>query len=71
MFYLMMHSTLLRLYGIKHMVKDHSVRGNPLPPQTTFQLLELAARFFICIIPDRITHTTAFVTSRGALAGMT
>ena len=34
MFYLMMHSThfILRLYGIRHMVKDHSdrERGNPL-----------------------------------------
>ena len=36
MFYLMMHSThfILRLYGVGHMVKDHSdsEKGNPLPP---------------------------------------
>ena len=36
MFYLTTHSThfYLRLYGIKHMVKDHSdsERRNPLPP---------------------------------------
>ena len=36
MFYLTTHSThfILRLYGIGHMVKDHSdcERGNPLPP---------------------------------------
>ena len=35
MFYLMTHSThfYLQLYGVRHMVKDHSdsVRGNPLP----------------------------------------
>ena len=34
MFYLMTHSThfILRLYGVRHMVKDHSdsERGNPL-----------------------------------------
>ena len=34
MFYVMMYSTYLWLYGIRHMVKDHtdSQRGNPLPP---------------------------------------
>ena len=36
MFYLMTHSThfILRLYGVRHMVKDHSdsEKGNPLPP---------------------------------------
>ena len=34
MFYLTMHWThfILRLYGIRHMVKDHLDRGNPLLP---------------------------------------
>ena len=36
MFYLTTHSThfILRLYGVRHMVKDHSdsERGNPLLP---------------------------------------
>ena len=34
MFYLTMHSTHLRLYGVRHMVKDHSdsESENPLPP---------------------------------------
>ena len=36
MFYLMTHSThfYLRLYGVRHMVKDHSdsEKGNPRPP---------------------------------------
>ena len=36
MFYLTTHSPhfILRLYGVGHMVKDHSdsERGNPLPP---------------------------------------
>ena len=46
----------LRLYGVGHMVKDHSdsERGYSF---------RLAARFFYMHHPtDRIAHTTAFVT---------
>ena len=53
----------LRLYGVRHMVKDHSdsEKGNPLPPHRL--LLSINSKgSFICITPDRITHTTAFVT---------
>ena len=53
----------LQLYGIKHMVKDHSdsERGNPLSPHgLLFRISSKSS--FICIIPDRITHTMAFVT---------
>ena len=54
----------LRLYGVRHMVKDHydSEKGNPLPPH--WLLLSISSKgSFICTIPtDRITHTTAFVT---------
>ena len=55
----------LRLYGVRHMVKDHSdsQRGNPLPPHGL--LFPINSRgSFICTIPDRIVqvHTTAFVT---------
>ena len=45
------------------MVKDHSdsERGNPLLPHGL--LFPISSKgSFICIIPDRITHTTAFVT---------
>ena len=45
------------------MVKDHSdsERGNPLPPHGL--LFPISSKgSFICIIPDRMTHTTAFVT---------
>ena len=52
----------LRLYGVGHMVKDHSdsERGNPLPPHRL--LFPISSNdSFICIIPDRIIHTTAFV----------
>ena len=53
----------LRLYGVRHMVKNHtdSERGNPLPPHGL--LFPISSKgSFICTIPDRITHTTAFVT---------
>ena len=53
----------LRLYGVGHMVKDHSdrERENPLPPHGI--LFPISSKgSFICTIPDRITHTTAFVT---------
>ena len=51
-----LNTLYLRLYGVGHMVKDHSdsERGNPLPP---YGLL-----FNMRHPTDRITHTTAFVT---------
>ena len=53
----------LRLYGVRHMVKDHSdsERGNPLPPHRL--LFSISSKgSFICTITHRITHTTTFVT---------
>ena len=51
----------LRLYGVRHMVKDHSdsEKGNPLPPHRL-----LFPIFYMHHPTDRIAHT-----SRGALAG--
>ena len=43
----------LRLYGVRHMVKDHSdsERGNPLPPHEL--LLPISSKgSFICTIPQ-------------------
>ena len=67
MFYLMTHSThlnlILWLYGIGHMVKDHSdsERGNPLLPHGL--LFPINSKGFYMHYPtDRIVHTTAFVT---------
>ena len=43
----------LRLYGIRHMVKDHSdsEKGNPLPPHRL--LLSINSKgSFICTIPQ-------------------
>ena len=45
----------LRLYGVKHMVKDHSdsERGNPLPPHKL--LFPISSKgSFICIIPLKL-----------------
>ena len=49
----------LRLYGARHMVKDHSdsEKGNPLSPHRQQQ-----GFFYMHHPTDRITHTTAFVT---------
>ena len=53
----------LQLYGVRHMVEDHSdsERGNPLLPHRL--LFPISSKgSFICIIPDRTIHTIAFVT---------
>ena len=55
MFYLTTLSTHfnLRLYGVRHMVKDHSdsEKGNPLPPHRL--LLSINSKgSFICTIPQ-------------------
>ena len=56
----------LRLYGVIHMVKDHSdcEGGNPLPPHGLLFPISSAGFFYMHHPTDRITHT-----SRGALAG--
>ena len=40
---------------------SHSERGNPLPPHGLLFSINSKGSF-ICTIPDRIAHTTAFVT---------
>ena len=53
----------LRLYGVRHMVKDHSdsKQGNPLLPHGL--LFHYSSKgSFICTISDRTAHTSAFVT---------
>ena len=55
------HNTFyLWLYGLRHIVKDHSdiEKGNPLPPHR----LLLKGLIYMHHPTDRITHTTAFVT---------
>ena len=54
----------LRLYGVKHMVKDHSdsERANPLPPHRLLFPISSKGSFYMHHPTDRIAHTTAFVT---------
>ena len=42
----------LRLYGVRHMVKDHSdsEKGNPLPPHRLLLSINIKG-YFICTIP--------------------
>ena len=59
----------LRLYGVGHMVKDHSdsERGNPLPPHGL-----LFPIIFILYAPSHrqdSTYHDLYYTSHGALAG--
>ena len=54
----------LRLYGVRHMVKDHSdsEKGNPLPPHGLLFPISSKGSFYMHHPTDRIAHTTAFVT---------
>ena len=45
----------LRLYGVRHMVKDHSARGNPCPPHGLL-FLSNSKGSFICTIPQTGYH---------------
>ena len=70
MFYLIMHSIhfYLRLYGVRHMVKDHtdSKRGNPLPPHRLLFLISSKCSF-ICIISQTSTyHSLCYTRGVGA-----
>ena len=57
-----LNTSYLRLHGIGHMVNDHSYSkiGKLLLPHGLLFLIS-SKDSFICIIPHRITHTTAFV----------
>ena len=52
----------LQLYGVRHMVKDHSdgEKGNPLLPHRLLFLINSKGSFILTT--DNIAHTTAFVT---------
>ena len=63
----------LRLYGVGHMVKDHSdsERGNPLPSHHMGYSFRLTARVLLYAPSHRwdSTYHGLCYTSRGALAG--
>ena len=54
----------LRLYGIRHMVMDHSDsdKGNPLPPHWLLFSISIHRIFYMNHPTDRIAYTTTFVT---------
>ena len=62
----------LRLYGVRHMVKDHSdsERGNPLPPHGLL-FFRLTARVLLYASSHRQDNTYHGLcyTSRGTLVG--
>ena len=68
MFYLTTHSIYLQLYGVRHMVKDHSdsEKGNPLPPH--YQLTAMVLLYAPSHRQYNTYHSLCY-TSRGALAG--
>ena len=73
MFYLTTHSThfILRLYGVGHMVKDHSdsERGNPLPIHGLLFPIKQQGFFYMHHPRQDSTYHGLCYTSRGALAG--
>ena len=62
----------LRLYGVRHMVKDHSdsEKGNPLPPYHMGYSFRLTARVILYVPSHRqdSTYHGLCFTCRGALA---
>ena len=61
----------LRVYGVRHMVKDHSdsEKGNPLPPHRLLFTIN-SKGYFICTIPQTgYTYLGICYTSRGTLVG--
>ena len=61
----------LRLYGVRHMVKDHSdsEKGNPLPPyRFSYRLTAKVLLYAPSHRQDNTYHGLCY-TSRGALAG--
>ena len=58
-----LNTIYLWLYGVRHMIKNHSdsERGNPLLPHgLPFQISSKCS--FICTIRDKIAHIMAFIT---------
>ena len=53
LFYDTLNTFYLRLYGVRHMVKDHSdsEKGNPLPPHRLLFPINSKGSF-ICTIPE-------------------
>ena len=61
----------LRLYGVRHMVKDHSdsEKGNPLPPHRLLFTINSKVLLYAPSHRQDSTYHGLCYTSRGALAG--
>ena len=61
----------LWLYGVKHMVKDHSdsERGNPLPPHRLLFLIAARVLLYASSHRQDSTYHSLCYASRGPLAG--
>ena len=61
----------LRLYGVRHMVKDHSdsEKGNQLPPHRLLLSINSKGSFIALSHRQDNTYHGLCYTSRGALAG--
>ena len=61
----------LQLYGVRHMVNDHSdsEKGNPLPPHRLLFLISSKCSFICTTHRQDNTYHGLCYTSRGALAG--
>ena len=59
------------LYGVRHMVKDHSdsEKGNPLPPHRLLFPINSKGSFICISHRQDSTYQSLYYTSRGALAG--
>ena len=62
----------LRLYGVRHMVTDHSdsEKGNPLPPYRLLLSINSKGSLYPPSHRQDNTYHSLCYTSRGALAGM-
>ena len=71
MFYLTTHSThfILRLYGVGHMVKDHSDSERENPPHRLLFLFSNKGSFICTSQTQDTTYHSLCYTSHGALAG--
>ena len=66
LFYLALHSThfYLRLYGVRHLVKYHSERGNQLPPHGLLLLISSKGSFVCTSQRQDNTYYCLCYTSR-------
>ena len=65
-----LNTFLIRLYGVRHMVKNHSdsERGNPSPHGLLFPISSKGSFYMQDLTQDNTYHGLCYI-NRGALAG--